>query len=271
MNERQTYKIKHKEAQMHVPRHHQKAIFRDLYTKVSPHALKEMVPQYEKVINHTMKPCTKYFTTTMGLPCAHVMERRMAEGAGVLLLEDIHSHWRIDKPDPNPEAEDEHVDENITELLRVNEPAVVKPAGRPPGAKNKKKRTRVQAFEDSTQREPSEFEHILQQRERERERRRHQEEDDTRARDAPITAAEVAEREEEAAADAFFGPRTTSGGGAATSRGGRPMQQPARRRGGRGGGRGGPTATRGSTRGGRRGTTPAWQQGAEGLFGSFQL
>ena len=46
----------------------------------------------------------------------------------------------------------------------VNEPAVATLRGRPPGAKNKqKKRTREQAFEDSTQREQSRFEHVQRQ------------------------------------------------------------------------------------------------------------
>ena len=44
------------------------------------------------------------------------------------------------------------MNEDTAELLRVNEPAIIRPSGRPPGAENKKKRTHVKAFEDSTQR-----------------------------------------------------------------------------------------------------------------------
>ena len=72
----------------------------------------------------------------------------MLNGDGVLLLEDIHSHRRLDKLDP--EAEAEEVDPYTAELLRVKEPAVIKPSGRPLGTKNKKKRTRSEAFEGST-------------------------------------------------------------------------------------------------------------------------
>ena len=164
INERHTYNIKHGEAKMRLPQHLKKPIFRDLYTKVSPFALKEMLPQYLKVINHHMKPCTRYFTTTMGLPCAHVMEQRMLEAAGVLKLEDIHSHWRLDKENDDTRSNTINENANVsdedganTELLLINEPAIAKPLGRPPGAKNKK-RTRYEAFEDSTQREPSGFE-----------------------------------------------------------------------------------------------------------------
>ena len=60
-------------------------------------------------------------------------------------------------------------EEEVEAYLRVTEPAVVKPKGRPPGALNKKrnkksptkrKRTRSQAFEESTQRQPSGFEYV---------------------------------------------------------------------------------------------------------------
>ena len=88
-----------------------------------------------------------------------------AEGAGVLRLEDIHSHWRIDKTTNERNDENETESENqdtsneedtVEALLRVNEPAIATLRGQPRGAKNKnrpknkKKRTRQQAFKDST-------------------------------------------------------------------------------------------------------------------------
>ena len=91
-NERQTYKIQFNEAKMRLPIHLKKPIFRDLYTKVSPFALKKMLPQYLKVVNQQMQACTKHFTTTMGLLCAHEIEKRMSEAGGVLKIEDIHTH-----------------------------------------------------------------------------------------------------------------------------------------------------------------------------------
>ena len=92
-NERQSYQIAINEARIRLPIHVKKPIFRDLCGKVSPFALKQMLPHYLKVVNHTMKPCTKFFTTTMGLSCANIMEQHMADGAGVLRLDGIHSHW----------------------------------------------------------------------------------------------------------------------------------------------------------------------------------
>ena len=167
-------------------------------------------------------------------------------------------------PESDPEAATEaDAAAAAAELLRVNEPAAITPRGRPPGAKNKlKKRTREQAFEDSTQRDPSGFEYVQQQQQRQRE---------------IITAGEVEEQVENHLLDEFFGgqgssPTTRSilrGGSGRTTRtstprgGFRPMQQPSRRR-----GRGGRGAT---SLGERGGATPAWQQGREAMFGVFDL
>ena len=52
----------------------------------------------------------------------------------------------------------------MEDFFDTNEPAVIKPKGRLPGARNKKrnkkKRTRAEAFEESTQRLPSGFEYV---------------------------------------------------------------------------------------------------------------
>ena len=102
----------------------------------------------------------------------------MSEAAGVLQIEDIHPHWLLEKAIPQrgqtPEDESEAnsdseadpdaiIDPTALDLLHVNDPAIVRPRGRPVGARNKskKKRTRAEAFEDSTQREPSHFEYVV--------------------------------------------------------------------------------------------------------------
>ena len=279
-NERQTYKIALEEAKNRCPIHCKKPVFRDLFTKVSPFALKKVLPHYLKVLNKDMKPCTKYFTTTMGLPCAHVIEQRMSEAAGVLMIEDIHPHWLLEKaiprsdqaPEDDSDADssseidsDVVIDPTDLELLHVNDPARVKPRGRPSGARNKskKKRTHQEAFEDSTQREPSQFEYAIAQRQRQR---------DSLASTASlaITASQVANAEDTAAADAFFRslasvdraiarggstPRSTTQGGLQGSGGGplRPLQLPPRRR--------------------RvpKGPRPAYATGNEARFSAFQL
>ena len=109
----------------------------------------------------------------MGLPCAHEIQARWYDNAGgnVLKLEDIHPHWLFDKPPrarliAEEEAKEQDNDEmggnnlddatiisdthsaassasiedsNLpgpSDLLRIHEPAIVKPKGRPPGAPN---------------------------------------------------------------------------------------------------------------------------------------
>lgn len=175
------------------------------------------------------------------------------------------------------------IDRNPIELLHVNEPAIAKPPGRPPGATNKNKRTPQQAFEDSTQREPSRFEYVQAERQRQ----------------VAITASQIAEEEEIARLDALYADRDAAAAlqsdeagreahAGATSRVGRPLQQPVRRRGGRGGvatpragraTRGGATPRAGRTgRGGRGGkgrgpTIPAeaYMQGNEAMFNVLEL
>ena len=125
-------------------------LFRDLLAKVAPFALRQMLPHYELVEKQQMKPCTKVFTTTMGLPCAHKIEKRIQEPGGVLRLEDIHTHWHLKATNQN-----EVRDESLDDLLQVHEPNIIRPAGRPPGARNKRRRQRDP--EASTTHDPSGF------------------------------------------------------------------------------------------------------------------
>ena len=131
---------------MVLPRDLRLPIFRDINTKVTPAALRLMKDQYQLTRYHQLKPCTKTFTTTLGLPCGHKMEERMATGAGVLKIEDIHSHWRFEKSlaanRPSTEASTQNHNVNkvdISQILEINEPAVIKPKGRLPGARGKRR------------------------------------------------------------------------------------------------------------------------------------
>ena len=205
-------------------------IFRDLFAKVAPFALRQMLPQYVLIEKQQMKPCTKTFTTTMGLPCAHKMEERMRDPGGVLRLEDIHTHWHLKVTN-----QDDERDENLDDLLHINEPSTIRPAGRPPGARNKRRRQRD--HEDSTTRDPSGFEYsraLFEEAIANTQRSTNQEPPidplitqpsshssqgplyDPHSQPhsqthfaAPITAQGVAQQEEEAIALAFFGRPTT--------------------------------------------------------------
>ena len=154
-NEYSQYLIKHNEAKMRLASNIRNiAPFRDLFAKISPFALEEMRKQYNLVRNHEMRPCTRYFTTTMGLPCAHKIEACMNQEPCLLKLEDIHSHWRLKKIGSVGNDEGNGEGPNLDDLLRVNEPAKVKPPGRPPGSRNKRRRQ-----QENTRRDPSGFEY----------------------------------------------------------------------------------------------------------------
>ncbi|GKD92724.1 hypothetical protein Tco_1372561, partial [Tanacetum coccineum] len=134
-----------------------------------------------------MNSCTRHFTATMGLPCAHKIKHMKGN---VLSLDLVHSHWRIDTISLIPEA-DSHDDDDakkvvtllgelrfkyqvwplhkkefatsmITKLVNEQEilfelilfePVIQRPRGRPPKAKKKIRIT-------STTRDPSRFEYV---------------------------------------------------------------------------------------------------------------
>ncbi len=172
------------------------SIFQDLTTWVTPFALKAVNAQFKRLKSEptAIVPCTDTFIKTMGLPCAHKIQERWYDRAGgnVLKLEDIHPHWMFTKPPQTRQAAARQKDyatrgDDVTDvpgtpsgtpsppppevrtlaedILRVQEPAVVKPKGRPRGSLNKawaapsqSQPRRKVAFENSTQRTPSAFE-----------------------------------------------------------------------------------------------------------------
>ena len=243
-NEWSEYLIKLNEAKMRIANDIRRTpLFRDLLGKVSPFALRLMLPQYLLIQNDQMKACTKTFSTTLGLPCAHKMEECGLGADQGLRLEDIHVHWHLRLA--NNDGDD------LDDFLRVNEPATVRPTGRPPGARNK--RRRVHSDYESTRRDPSGFEYsrelfvqaVANVERRTNEERRNEPSSGPSdppinlpidpALTGPLTAHGVAQQEEEARANAFFGPTTQErGGGRARGRGGRGGSHPLNARGSEG-------------------------------------
>ena len=74
INERSNYKIVLNEIIMRLLLYLKKAIFRDLYIKVSLYAIKQMLSQYLKVINYEIKSCIKSFTAIIRLSYTHVIK-----------------------------------------------------------------------------------------------------------------------------------------------------------------------------------------------------
>ena len=84
------------------------AVFRELRRNVTPLALRSALPQYLKVTQQQMKPCTGTFTRSTGWPCFHKTGNRLNDvGGGAIKIEDVHLHWRFEKParpPPSPPA-----------------------------------------------------------------------------------------------------------------------------------------------------------------------
>jgi hypothetical protein len=148
-------------------------IFRDLHAQVTPFALRRILSQWRLLasIPTALPRCTNSFTTSMGLPCAHRIQARIySEAPYILKLKDVHPHWRFTKLARLVTAnnEPEVASEPIDPVLLVQNPPIARARGRPAGSTAAVARTRrEQQLEDSTQREPSQFERVeahLQQR-----------------------------------------------------------------------------------------------------------
>lgn len=110
--------------------------------------------------------CTGVFTATTGLPCAHEMKARKDEnpdGSGALTIDDIHPHWRFEKPafytTREPLRGVDEIQQPNDPVLTVREPAVARPKGRPNGPRELPTRAEYEA-ERSTRRIPSQFEQV---------------------------------------------------------------------------------------------------------------
>ena len=152
----------------------------DLYSEViafiTPFALNKIHEQRVILYNpaEQQKPCGHRFTSSMGLPCSHLIATRLAAGE-CIHLSDVDPHWRYNTSGYSRETgfitvEDESIDPD----LNVRNPPVVRTRGRPAGALN-----RLQMQHDrSIHRDPSEWERI----------------------DAELIAAQIDEAEREAQA-----------------------------------------------------------------------
>ncbi|CAJ0767110.1 18905_t:CDS:2, partial [Entrophospora sp. SA101] len=74
------------------------ALFEPLLSRVSVFALKKIHDEWIKASNATLEsplnPCSGILSSTMGLPCSHLISERIANGQ-TLQQTDIHEHWWI--------------------------------------------------------------------------------------------------------------------------------------------------------------------------------
>lgn len=79
------------------------SIYSDVANKISSYALQRVHSQYQ---NHNGEQCTRPFSTTMGLPCAHLLAQRK-ESNQSLQLSDFNLQWHL-----HPVLEDETSDDD---------------------------------------------------------------------------------------------------------------------------------------------------------------
>lgn len=128
--------------------------FRDLSAFITSYSLRLILGEYKRPTDQpTVLPaCTKSFSTLLGLPCAHVIQERLAT-TSCLLIADVHPHWRFDKSDVST-----IIAATNDSLLHIYDSEVVRTRGRPMGSENRTRRE--EAFEESTIRQPSQFQQV---------------------------------------------------------------------------------------------------------------
>ncbi len=202
--------------------HLRASILRDLIAHVTSFALHKIMKQYNliTIIEESLSSCINVFIRIMSLSCIHRIQRRMYNTAEdeVLKIENIHLHWcfedsavsfLIDFSEATSEVTSEAFNakmnydistfflSNLSDsLLQVQNFTVIRSKNRFVEAREWRDIRRQQEFENSTQREFSQYEHVLmktkqqgqelqqrmmQRRRRDRERDRGR--DLTRARD----------------------------------------------------------------------------------------
>jgi MULE transposase domain len=129
-------------------------LYGQLIGRISNFALGKIWEQRHRlVVSEVLPPCTKSFSSSMGLPCAHQIEQRLRENQ-VLQLEDIHQHWYY-----NP-----RIVPTMDPLLL--DPAIAQTRGRPmangqPSRYRVNRATKARQTMSSTRRNPSRFEQVV--------------------------------------------------------------------------------------------------------------
>lgn len=75
---------------------HRIALFAHVVAEISPIALDRVLAEKRRLEDPPLALCTRAFTTSQGLPCAHVLETLTLTGAA-LQLDDFHPFWRFDR------------------------------------------------------------------------------------------------------------------------------------------------------------------------------
>ncbi|CAG8796036.1 10373_t:CDS:2 [Cetraspora pellucida] len=133
---------------------HNNPFYINIRGMVSTFTLKKVSEQYQKAIATTTKKplssCTRSFLSTMGLPCAHIIQNFMSNRN--LTLDDIHKHCWIQNRMPLPSVKNEDALETIlqnlqttreslnnminTPVIVLKNPQIIHTRGHPTGSSN---------------------------------------------------------------------------------------------------------------------------------------
>ncbi|CAB4430671.1 unnamed protein product [Rhizophagus irregularis] len=86
---------------------HNNPLYANIKGKISIFALKKINEQYQKshaTAKEPLPPCTGFFSTTMGLPCAYNIQQ-LDNNQG-LILDNIHKHWWIQEHFSVPQCDE---------------------------------------------------------------------------------------------------------------------------------------------------------------------
>ena len=98
MNQKKDYAIKLDVAKMRVFFDFQISLFRDLISKIFPHALRLIYKQYLLIQKKNYSfICINVWRIISGLFCSHIISKKMRFSIEMILLEDVHSHWHFVK------------------------------------------------------------------------------------------------------------------------------------------------------------------------------
>lgn len=89
------YVTAREEAKTRMPHDLVLSMFRAIKGRVTLFALRQMYNQWRRLtaMPTAIEPCTKSFSRTMGLSCAHQIQTQLFDKrGGVILLEDVHPH-----------------------------------------------------------------------------------------------------------------------------------------------------------------------------------
>ena len=125
---------------------HRKCVFAPLHYYISHYALDQVLEhcnQFNLFANYEsveLPPCTRVFSSTMGLPCAHTVQDRL-RNVTPLQINDFHPQWFLDNSAECPP---------VDPILLLRDPVKIRTRGKDDGKKGKRELIRVEQARNMT-------------------------------------------------------------------------------------------------------------------------